>query len=433
VGTLRGKKFRIRALGCRTNQYEAEAVVSELILRGAVPSENEWDFAILLSCTVTSEADRKSRQQVRRYRRENPQGIILAAGCWVQELEEAEATRLGIDAAVGNRLKSLIPETLEKLFEAGSRPEKPVFLRIPSPPSCGWDPLALEKPALHTRAFIKVQDGCDHFCSYCIVPFVRGAPVSREPADILSEIGRVARSGCSEVVLTGVHLGLFGANGPWTLSRLVEEIARVPGMRRIRFGSLEPFALDDELIRTLARTASFCPHLHLPLQSGDDRVLAAMRRGYNSADFARIVGRIRELWPENLHLSTDLLVGFPGETDEAFQRTLALVRELGFGHLHVFPYSPRPGTLAASMEGHLPEALARARCEEGIAVGDELLGKFTAPFLGTTVPVLVEKARDGELKGLTPHFLPVRWKGNGVPGRIENVRVSFFEKGEFRA
>ena len=421
------------ALGCRTNQYEAEAVVSELILRGAVPSENEWDFAILLSCTVTSEADRKSRQQVRRYRRENPQGMILAAGCWVQELEEAEATRLGIDAAVGNRLKSLIPETLEKLFEAGSRPAKPVFLRMPSPPSCGWDPLALEKPAMHTRAFIKVQDGCDHFCSYCIVPFVRGVPVSREPSDILAEVGRVARSGCSEVVLTGVHLGLFGASGPWTLAKLVEEIARVPGMQRIRFGSLEPFALDDELIRTLARTAAFCPHLHLPLQSGDDKVLAAMRRGYSSADFARIVGRIRELWPEKLHLSTDLLVGFPGETDAAFQRTLALVRELGFGHLHVFPYSPRPGTLAASMEGHLPEAVAKARCEEGIAVGDELLRKFAAPFLGTTVPVLVEKARDGELKGLTPHFLPVRWKGNGALGRIENLRVRLFEKGEFRA
>lgn len=408
-------------------------MVSELILRGALPSENEWDFAILLSCTVTSEADRKSRQQVRRYRRENPQGMILAAGCWVQELEEAEATRLGIDAAVGNRLKSLIPDTLEKLFEAGSRPEKPVFLRMPSPPSCGWDPLALEKPALHTRAFIKVQDGCDHFCSYCIVPFVRGVPVSREPADILAEVGRVVRSGCSEVVLTGVHLGLFGASGPWTLAQLVEEIARVPGIQRIRFGSLEPFALDDELIRTLARTAAFCPHLHLPLQSGDDRVLAAMRRGYSSADFARIAGRIRELWPENLHFSTDLLVGFPGETDAAFQRTLGLVRELGFGHLHVFPYSPRPGTLAASMEGHLPEAVVKARCEEGIAVGDELLRKYAAPFLGTTVPVLVEKARGGEVKGLTPHFLPVRWKGNGTPGRIENVRARFFEKGEFQA
>jgi threonylcarbamoyladenosine tRNA methylthiotransferase MtaB len=408
-------------------------LVSELVLRGAVPSENEWDFAILLSCTVTSEADRKSRQQVRRYRRENPQGVIVAAGCWVQELGEAEAERLGIDAAVGNRLKSLIPETLGKLFEAGSRPEKPLFLRLPSPPSCGWDPLALDKTALHTRAFIKVQDGCDHFCSYCIVPFVRGLPVSREPEDIIVEVERVARSGCSEVVLTGVHLGLFGASGPWSLARLVEEVAKVPGIRRIRFGSLEPFALNDELIRTLARTASFCPHLHLPLQSGDDGVLAAMRRGYTSADFARIVRRIRELWAENLHLSTDLLVGFPGETDEAFHRTLSLVRELGFGHLHVFPYSARPGTLAASMEGHLPEAVVKARCEEGIAVGDELLGKYALPFLGTKVPVLVEKAKSGELKGLTPHFLPVRWKGNGVPGRIENVRVMFFEKGEFQA
>lgn len=430
---LRGKKFRIRVLGCRTNQYEAEAVASELILRGAVPSSNDWDLAILLSCTVTSEADRKCRQQARRLRRENPEGLIVAAGCWAQELEEAEAVRLGLDAVIGNRLKSLIPETLGTLLEARFRPEKPVILRFPSPPANRWDPLELSKPTLHTRAFIKVQEGCNHFCSYCIVPFVRGAPISRDPSDILEEIGRVARSGCSEVVLTGVHLGLFKASGGWSLSRLVEEIARIPGILRIRFGSIEPFALDDELVRTLARTGSFCPHLHIPLQSGDDGVLLAMRRGYDSAGFARIVERTRELWTENLHFSTDLLVGFPGETDAAFKRTLNLVRDLGFGRLHVFPYSARPGTAAAGMKGHLPESLARARCEEGISVGNELLAQYASSFLGTSVPVLVEKTEPGELKGLTPHFLPVLWNGRGFTGRIEKVNLRRFENGEFKA
>ena len=420
-------------LGCRTNQYEAEAVASALMLRGAVPSRGAWDFAILLSCTVTAEADRKCRQQARRLRRENPEGLIVAAGCWAQELDEAEAARLGLDVMVGNRLKSLIPGTVETLLETGLRPGKPVMVRFPSPPAGSWDSLELAKPVLHTRAFIKIQDGCDHFCSYCIVPFVRGAPISRDPADILGEIGRVARSGCSEVVLTGVHLGLFGAGGEWSLSRLVEEIAGIHGILRIRFGSIEPFALCDELVQTLARTPAFCPHLHIPLQSGDDGVLLAMRRGYNSAGFARIVERIREIWPENIHFSTDLLVGFPGETDEAFQRTLALVRELGFGHLHVFPYSPRPGTMAASMKGHLPNEVARARCEEGISLGDELLARYASSFLGTSVPVLVEKTGREGLTGLIPQFLPVRWNGRGVTGRVEIVNVKCFENGELQA
>jgi len=433
VEKLRGKRFRIRVLGCRTNQYEAEALVSELTLRGAIPSKDDWDFAILLSCTVTSEADRKCRQQVRRFRRENPEGLILAAGCWAQEIRETEAADLGVDAVVGNRLKSSIPETIENLFKAGRRPEKPVFLRLPSPPAGGWDPLELAKPVLHTRAFIKIQDGCDHYCSYCIVPFVRGAPVSRDPADILAEIGRVAQSGCSEVVLTGVHLGLYRPDGQWGLARLVEEISRVPGILRIRFGSIEPFALDESLIRVLARTEAFCPHLHLPLQSGDDGVLSAMRRGYSSAGFARIVGKVRELWPEPVHLSTDILVGFPGESEEAFQKTLSLVSELGFGRLHVFPYSRRPGTAAASMERHLPEEVARERCTEAIAVGERLLGQYAGRFVGDSVSVLVEKARNGDLRGLTPHFLPVRWKGKSAAGQMEKVKVLRVEKGELFA
>lgn len=429
MGNLRGRKFRVKILGCRTNQSEAEALASELIGKGAVPSEVEWDFAILLSCTVTSEADRKCRQQVRRLRRENPEGLVVAAGCWAQTLEEDDAASLGIDAVVGNRLKFLVPDTIEALLDLPSRPRHPVIHRFSTPPCGEWDPLRLEKPVFHTRAFVKVQDGCDHFCSYCIVPFVRGTPVSRDPEDVLSEVRRVAACGCPEIVLTGVHLGLFRGSGEWTLGRLVEEIANVPGILRIRFGSIEPFALDEELISSLARTPSFCPHLHIPLQSGDDKVLAGMRRGYDASGFARVVERVRALWPADIHFSTDLLVGFPGETDEAFGRSLELVRKLGFGKLHVFPYSKRPGTAAAELEEQVPEAAVRKRCEEGIATGEELLGRFASTFLGSTVPVLVEKSRAGKLGGLIPQFVPAAWEGEGKAGEVLKVPVRRFENG----
>ncbi|NLI95532.1 MAG: tRNA (N(6)-L-threonylcarbamoyladenosine(37)-C(2))-methylthiotransferase MtaB [Synergistaceae bacterium] len=430
MGKIEGKKFRIRVLGCRTNQYEAEAVASALVLRGARPSEEEWDVAVLLSCTVTSEADRKCRQQVRRLRRENPQGVIVAAGCWAQELDEEEGAKIGLDAIVGNRLKSALPEILEKILAEGTRPRAPVVCRLPSPPNGDWDKLSVERTTLRTRAFIKVQEGCDHYCSYCIVPYVRGGPVSRDSGEILEEVRRVAVAGCREVVLTGVHLGLYRHGEGGGLARLVREIAKTPGICRIRFGSIEPFALDENLVRTLAETPGFCPHLHLPLQSGDDGVLRAMRRGYSAAEFRRIVEKVRGLWREKIHFSTDLLVGFPGESDAAFENTLALVRELEFGKLHVFPYSRRPGTEAACMEGQVPEAVVRARCEAGIRLGENLLERYAASFIGKTVPVLVEKRKGKEARGLTPHFLPVHWNGGGETGGVCDVEVKGYKSGK---
>ncbi len=432
MGTLAGKRFRIRVLGCRTNQYEAEAIASQLILRGAVPSAGVWDVAVLLSCPGTSEADRTCRQQVRRLRRENPGGVIIATGCWAQEVDPSEARHLGLDAVVGNRLKWSVPDTAEFLLQGRAGGPVPLVSRLPSPPQEAWDGLQLDRPVLHTRAFLKVQDGCDHFCSYCIVPYVRGKPVSRDPGDILDEARRVAISGCHEIVLTGVHLGLYGGQDGWSLARLVEAISKVEGIERIRFGSIEPFALDEGLVKALAGIPSFCPHLHVPLQSGDDGVLMAMRRGYDSGGFARIIERVRSLWSEDVHFSTDLMIGFPGESDKAFRNTLSLVKNLGFGKLHVFPYSARPKTLAASLEGQVPESVKKDRCEEGITLGDGLLSRFAMKFLGSEVPVLVENRRKDELKGLTPHFLSVRWKGEGVAGKVKHVLVSRFENGEFQ-
>lgn len=387
-------------------------------------------MAILLSCTVTSEADRKCRQQVRRLRRENPRGVILAAGCWAQELDEEEGAEIGLDAIIGNRLKACLPEILEKILANGVRPQSPLVCRFSTPPDGSWDGLSVQRTTIHTRAFIKVQEGCDHFCSYCIVPYVRGTPVSRNPAEILDEARRVVEAGCCEVILTGVHLGLFRYGEEWGLARLVREIAKIQGVQRIRFGSIEPFALDENLIQTLADTPAFCPHLHLPLQSGDDRILRAMRRGYSAGEFRSLVWRIRERWQDHVHFSTDLLVGFPGESDAAFQNTLNLVRELEFGKLHVFPYSRRPHTEASRLEGHLPAAVIQARCEEGIRLGEQLLGRYAASFIGKTVPVLVERRKGNEPRGLTPHFLPARWTGEGKTGQICRVKIKGYEDGE---
>ena len=363
-------------------------------------------------------------------RRENPQGVIVATGCWAQELDEEEGAKIGLDAIVGNRLKSALPEILEKILAEGTRPRAPVVCRLPSPPNGDWDKLSVERTTLRTRAFIKVQEGCDHYCSYCIVPYVRGGPVSRDPGEILEEVRRVAVAGCREVVLTGVHLGLYRHGEGGGLARLVREIAKTPGICRIRFGSIEPFALDENLVRTLAETPGFCPHLHLPLQSGDDGVLRAMRRGYSAAEFRRIVEKVRGLWREKIHFSTDLLVGFPGESDAAFENTLALVRELEFGKLHVFPYSRRPGTEAACMEGQVPEAVVRARCEAGIRLGENLLERYAASFIGKTMPVLVEKSKGKEARGLTPQFLPVHWNGGGETGGVCDVEVKGYKSGK---
>ncbi|QTX33165.1 MiaB/RimO family radical SAM methylthiotransferase [Aminithiophilus ramosus] len=432
VSSLEGLKVRIEVLGCRTNQYEADALADAFVAGGASLVDGPpWDVALLLSCSVTSAADGKSRQLLRRLKRRVPEALVVAVGCWAQRADDDEIASVGVDLVVGNGRKAELVGAVEALIE-GRLPAGTVLRQSLSPPA-RWDPLFMGRPHLHSRAFVKVQDGCDHFCSYCIIPRLRGHPQSRPLDDVLGEIGSVVASGCPEVILTGIHLGLYGRDLGLSLADLVGAVASVKGLKRLRFGSLEPFALDDSLLALLAASPVFSPHLHLPLQSGDDEVLVRMRRGYGAADFRALVGRLRRLWGDDLHISTDLLVGFPGETEAAFGRSLDLLQALNLGRLHVFPFSPRKGTEAASLPGRLSPEVLRERCRRAIDLGERLLSRYARRWVDREVQVVVENSEGGGIGGLSAHYLDVEAPGRASVGDVVTLRVEKEVRGRLLA
>jgi len=396
---LRKKTFSITVQGCRTNLYEADAIMRSLERRGAYHYEKRPDFAVIVSCSITATADKKCRKLIRRLRREHPEIVIVATGCYVQQLTDSQLDELGIDIAVGNRQKHLIPDLLEEYFASGGRPSSAYSEDIMHDDS--WDALELDCPRLHTRAFLKVQDGCGHFCSYCIVPYVRGKSVCRDFDDAVAEARRIAAAKCPEIVLTGVHLGLYEK-----LPELVRALGDIEGLKRIRFGSIEPMAVTDKLLDALADTPAFCRHLHIPLQSGDDAVLQKMNRGYTAFDFERITDKVRTKLGEDTHISTDFMIGFPGETDEAFERSLQFAEEIRFGKMHVFPYSPREGTVAAEWE-RPSETCVRQREEKALALANKLHASYCVKWLNKPVQIVVEDITDGAINGLTAEYVRI--------------------------
>ncbi|MDO5563197.1 MAG: MiaB/RimO family radical SAM methylthiotransferase, partial [Synergistaceae bacterium] len=385
IGTpLHGKTFSIIIQGCRTNQYEGDSIAAMLEKAGAVHNESGPDIAVIVSCTITAVTDRKCRKILRRLRRENHDAVIVACGCYAQKMTEEERVELGVDIVVGNRLKYKLPQLLAEHFvNATNTPQIINDKYILSETS--WDHLELDKPRLHSRAFLKVQDGCSHYCSYCIVPYVRGKPVSRDMDGSVAEAKKIVESGCPEVVLTGVHIGLYE-----NLPELVKRIGSINGLHRLRFGSIEPFAVTNELLSVLADTPTFCRHLHMPLQSGDDNVLASMRRGYTSKEFAAIAANARKYLGDEAHISTDLMVGFPTEDDSAFRNSVDFIKEIRFGKIHVFPYSPREGTDAASMK-QIPASAVKERVKEALETAEGLHREYCSRWIGKSVSILVEE------------------------------------------
>jgi len=358
---LYGKKIWVHSLGCRTNQSEKESIASGLVERGAIieSEPRNSDAAIIFTCSVTSVADKKSRQCVRMVRRNIQNGIIIACGCWAQQLKEEEARELGIDLVIGNRQKHLILGLLERLFDLDKAKygnEKSIVCAtdVWDESQISWDCLPVMKPVTRTRAFIKVQDGCNRFCSYCIVPFLRGRPVSRPLNQVIDEIQNVVAHGCKEIVLTGTNLGDYSCE-VGGLSALIEEISKISVT--LQLGSIEPFTIKEDFLNAvnkLLKQNKFSPPLHIPLQSGDDKVLSRMRRGYTSAEYLSIIDNIRKkIGP--VPISTDLIVGFPGETEEAFNNSIDVISKAAFCKIHIFPYSARKNTLAASFKDVVPK------------------------------------------------------------------------------
>ncbi len=422
-------RVALHTLGCKVNQYDGEALLDLFRRRGyrVVGFDEPADVYVINTCTVTHEGDRKSRQLIRRARRRNPDAVVVVAGCYAQVAAREVARIPGVDVVLGNADRQRVVDLVEEARGGGPLLAVGDVFR-----ARGFEELSVAGLTGRTRAVVKVQEGCAEFCSYCIVPYARGRPRSRRPEEARAEVERLAAAGYREVVLAGTHLGAYGcdlepdaAGRRPGLADLLRALHGVEGIARLRLSSLEPMDADEALLRALAELPKVCPHLHLPLQSGSDRVLARMRRRYTTDRFRRLVARARELIPD-LAVTTDVMAGFPGETEEDHRATLAFLEEMGFSRLHVFPYSPRAGTPAARLPDQVPAAVKERRVRELLALGRELALAAHRRLVGRTVEVLAEEevAGDGRLQGYTPDYVRARFPGGGeLRNRVVPVRV----------
>ena len=388
------RKAALRNLGCKVNYYETEAMAQLLEQAGyeIVAFEDRADVYVINTCSVTNIADRKSRQMLHRAKKRNPQAVVVAAGCYVQAAGEELEKDPAVDIIVGNNKKMDLPRILEKFF-AGRELERAEYL-IDIGKTRQYEGLNIDKVAGHTRAFIKIQDGCDQFCSYCIIPYTRGRIRSRKPGEIIKEVENLGSQGYQEMVLTGIHLSSYGAefeDGKQNaLVDLLVRLDKIPGIKRLRLGSLEPRIVTEDFARTLAGLKTICPHFHLSLQSGSDSVLRRMNRRYTTAQY-REVCRILRTWFDNPAITTDVITGFPGETEEEFRETADFLREIRFYETHIFKYSRREGTRAARMEGQIPESVKASRSDELLAMGAAMSLEYRKTFLGQEKEVLMEE------------------------------------------
>lgn len=397
--------FNVVTLGCKVNQYESQAMREDLIAHGYLPSDDreKADITILNSCTVTAVSDAKNRKLINRLRRVNPDGIIILTGCMPQAFPEETERFTGCDIVLGNReRKRLIPAIEEYLSNRGR------LVDIPAHISKGaqFEPMTVSSFNEHTRAFIKIEDGCNRFCSYCIIPYARGRVRSKPVDELKRELETLASNGYREVVLVGINLSAYGQGEDFDLADAVEAACSVEGIARVRLGSLEPEQMTEPLVKRLAAQEKFCPQFHLSLQSGCDATLKAMNRHYNSAEYMEIVNRLRNVF-DNSAMTTDVMVGFAGETEADFEASMAFVKSVGFAKVHVFPYSQRKGTKATDA----PNQVDPAEKERRAKLMGELVSREREEFLnsqvGLTEEVLFERLRKGYLEGYTKNYTPV--------------------------
>ena len=406
-------------LGCKVNQYETNAMMQKMIEAGyeVVDFETKADIYIINTCTVTNMADKKSRQMLRRVKEINPEAILVAVGCYAQVAKEKLEQIPEIDLILGINEKNDIVKYVEQASKntyVSDVLHQTEFLDF-------GDVTYTEK----TRAVIKVQDGCNQFCSYCIIPYARGRIRSRKPESVIKEITDVAKEGIKEVVITGIHIASYGKdfNTEYRLIDLLEEIQKIDGIQRIRLGSLEPTLITEEFVTRLKKLSKICDHFHLSLQSGCDETLKRMNRKYTTDQFRHVVELLRNAYPE-VHLTTDVIVGFPGETEEEFNKTYEFLKEIKFYKMHVFKYSPRSGTVAAKMPNQIDGNIKEERSNKLIELSDKNEKEYNQKYIGKEVEVLLEE-REGEyLKGHTTNYMVVKMKTNeNLENTIQKVVI----------
>lgn len=383
------KKAALHNLGCKVNAYETEAMQQMLEAAGyeIVPFSEFADVYVINTCSVTNIADRKSRQMLHRAKKQNPDAVVVAAGCYVQTREEDAQKDEAVDIVIGNNRKHELVGLLEQFWQ--ERGEQSAVLDI-NEQGQPFEELFLSQTAEHTRAFIKVQDGCNQFCSYCIIPYARGRVRSRRPENVIAEIKGLAQKGYREVVLTGIHLSSYGVDIEDDLLHLIREVHEIPGIERIRLGSLEPRLITEEFVQELSALPKVCPHFHLSLQSGCDDTLQRMNRKYNTKQYANGCELLRKYY-EHPAITTDVIVGFPGETEEEFAITRAYLERIHFYEMHIFKYSKRQGTRAAVMENQIPETVKTDRSALLMELEEKMSREFREHYVGTVQEALFEE------------------------------------------
>ncbi len=414
-------------LGCKVNQYDSQAMLEQFLKAGyeARGFHERADVYVINSCVVTGTGEKKSLQAVRRAMKQNPEAEVILAGCLAQKDAEG-LLKSGLRLVIGNQRRNEIVTLLDEAVQHETQiAAVDSVLRVP------FEKMEIAGFDGHTRAVMKIQEGCDRYCAYCIIPYVRGGIRSREVEDVRAEALRLAQAGYSEVVLTGIHLTSYGRDleGKSSLLSAVRAAAEAPGIRRVRLGSLEPVIATEEFARELAKIPRLCPQFHLSLQSGSARVLKSMRRRYTPKEYLSAARRLQAAFP-GCALTTDVICGFPGETEEEFQQTLDFCREVGFARIHVFPFSKREGTLAASMPGQLPKAVREERAHRLIALGEELADSYRRKLLDTVQEVLFEEEDENGASGYTPQYMEV-WAKGAKQGQIAPVMLYKIVKERF--
>ena len=409
-------------LGCKVNQFETELMEGLFKQKDykVVPNDEKADIYVINTCSVTSFADKKSRQLIRRSARLNENAVIAVTGCYAQAASDKVAEITGVKVVLGTNNRHQIVDFVEAAMNDGEIHNGVTdimkardFEDIPM----------LEVPA-RTRAFLKIQEGCTNFCSYCIIPFTRGPVRSRKLASVKSEAEKFLSMGFKEIVFTGIHLGVYGRDfhDGTTLADAARTVLELDGLQRLRLGSLESIELSEELLTMVRENPKFSHHLHLPLQAGSDYVLKRMNRHYNREEFRKLIENVKNAIP-GVAISTDIIVGFPGETEEMFAESLDYIRSLGFSRVHVFPYSPREGTPAASMPDQIPDNIKKERVHRLQQVAEEMTRAFHEQYLGTKQKVLWETRTKGVTDGVTDTYIRVYTKADVIPGEITEVKL----------
>ena len=407
-----------KTLGCKVNQYDTEAMLELFEQDGytSVPFEEEADVYLVNTCTVTGTGDTKSLKLLRRLHREHPSAAIIAAGCLAQRVPD-KVLLPGVMLAIGVQRRGEVVELLEKALRENTPVDATQSLK-----DAFFEHLTVSRHEGKTRATMKIQEGCDRYCSYCVIPYVRG-PVRSMPLDeVAAEAARLAKAGYKEIVLTGIHMASYGRNTDATLADAIEAVAGVDGVERVRLGSLEPKGITEEFAQRISRVPELCPQFHLSLQSGSASVLKRMNRRYTPEEYLEACEILRKHFP-GCAVTTDVIVGFPGETDAEFEESCAFVQTARLARLHVFPYSRRSGTVADRMPGQVSEEVKKQRAEKLIAIGDELEESYVRSKLNTCQRVLFETAcEDGMVEGYTDTY--VRVKAAAQPNELATVYIS---------